>query len=176
MRKAVQITGAALCAAVLMTGCSSGSDGGKKDDKPAGSATPPSQAPAEQPSSPAADAGGQRATAAGLAGGWSNNGKLTDKSLVILSFAQNTVMLSGKTACSGTLVDNSQPATITIKRCQDGSTDYSTGTIKDFDGKSFTVVWASGKQDKMTKAVGGDGKPAGVPGGIAGGLPTKPTS
>ncbi|MFH8789652.1 hypothetical protein [Streptomyces roseoverticillatus] len=175
MRKAVQITGAALCAAVLMTGCSSSSDGGKKDDKPVGGATPTSQAPAEQPSSPAADAG-QRATAAGLAGGWSNNGKLTDKSLVILSFAQNTVMVSGKTACSGTLVDTSQPATITIKRCQDGSTDYSTGTIKDFDGKSFTVVWASGKQDKMSKAVGSDGKPTGVAGGIAGGLPTMPKS
>ncbi|CAM5498578.1 hypothetical protein [Streptomyces abikoensis] len=176
MRKAVQITGAALCAAVLMTGCSSGSDGGKKDDKPAGGATPASQAPAEQPSSPAADAGGQRATAAGLAGGWSNHGKLTENNLLILSFAGNTVMLSGKTACSGTLVDNSQPATITIKHCQDGSKDYTTGTIKDFDGKSFTVAWASGKQDKMSKAVGSDGKPTGVPGGIAGGLPTKPTS
>ncbi|MFE5873132.1 hypothetical protein ACFQ6V_31385 [Streptomyces roseifaciens] len=170
MRKAVQITGAALCAAVLMTGCSSESDGGKKDDKPAGGATPASQAPAEQPSAPAADA--KRATAAELAGGWSNSGKLTDKSLVILSFAQDRVMLSGKTACSGTLVDNSQPATITIKHCQDGSTDYSTGTIKDFDGKSFTVAWASGKQDKMTKAVGADGKPAGLPGG----LPAKPAS
>ncbi|WP_367139523.1 MULTISPECIES: hypothetical protein [Streptomyces] len=174
MRKAVQITGAALCAAVLMTGCSSGSDGGKKDDKPVGGATPTSQAPAEQPSSPAADAGGQRATAAGLAGGWSNNGKLTDKSLLILVFTQNTVTLSGKTACSGTLVDNSQPATITIKHCQDGSTDYTTGTIKDFDGKSFTVAWASGKQEKMSKTVGADGKPTGVAGGIAGGLPTKP--
>ncbi|MFC5147251.1 hypothetical protein [Streptomyces aureoversilis] len=169
MRKAVQITGAALCAAVLMTGCSSGSDGGK-DDKKAGGTTPSSQAPAEQPSAPAADA--KRVTAAELAGGWANGGKLTDKSLVILSFAQDKVMLSGKTACSGTLVDNSQPATINIKHCQDGSTDYSTGTIKDFDGKSFTVTWASGKQDKMSKAVGGDGKPAGLPGG----LPAKPAS
>ncbi|MET9415301.1 hypothetical protein ABZY03_14180 [Streptomyces klenkii] len=170
MRKAVQITGAALCAAVLMTGCSSGSDGGKKDDKPAGGATPASQAPAEQPSAPAAD--GKRVTAAELAGGWSNGGKLADQSIVILSFAQNTVMLSGKTACSGTLVDNSQPATISIKHCQGGGTDYTTGTIKDFDGKSFTVAWASGKQDRMSKTVGGDGKPTGLPGGIQ--IPPKP--
>ncbi|WKU45514.1 hypothetical protein Q3V23_16360 [Streptomyces sp. VNUA116] len=176
MRKAVQITGAALCAAVLMTGCSSSSGGGKKDDKPVGGATPTSQAPAEQPSSPAADTGGQRASAATLAGGWSNNGKLTDQSLLILVFTQDKVTLSGKTACSGTLVTTSQPATITIKHCQDNSTDYATGTIKDFDGKSFTVAWASGKQDKMSKTVGSDGKPTGVPGGIAGGLPTKPKS
>ncbi|MFF7731052.1 hypothetical protein [Streptomyces sp. NPDC008001] len=174
MRKAVQITGAALCAAVLMTGCSSGSDGGKKDDKPAAGTTPASQAPAEQPSSPAADAGGQRATAATLAGGWTNGGKLADQTIVIMSFAGNTVMLSGKTACSGTLVDNSQPATVTIKHCQDGSKDYTTGTIKGFDGKSFTVAWASGKTEKMTKTVGSDGKPTGVPGGIAGGLPKPP--
>ncbi|GGY09070.1 hypothetical protein [Streptomyces hiroshimensis] len=170
MRKAVQITGAALCAAVLMTGCSSSSDGGKKDDKPVGGATPTSQAPAEQPSSPAADA--KRATAAELAGGWSNGGKLADKSIVILVFTQNTVTLSGKTACSGTLVDNAQPATITIKHCQDGSKDYTTGTIKDFDGKSFTVAWASGKEEKMIKTVGSDGKPAGLPDGIQ--IPAKP--
>ncbi|MEU7137161.1 hypothetical protein [Streptomyces sp. NPDC046261] len=169
MRKAVQITGAAIIAAVLMTGCSKSSDDGDKktDAKPsadAGQQTPVGEAPKDKP---ADKPEGKPVTAAELAGGWSNGGKLTDKSIVILSFAQNTVMLSGKTACSGTLVDNSQPATITIKHCQDGSTDYAKGTIKNFDGKSFTVAWASGKEDKMSKAVGGDGKPV-VP------VPAKP--
>ncbi|MEV5241257.1 hypothetical protein AB0K89_19425 [Streptomyces cinnamoneus] len=173
MRKAVQITGAAFIAAVLMTGCSKSSDGGDKkaDTKP--SADAPAQTPggSAKPEAPADEPGKNNVTAADLAGGWSNGGKLTDKSMLILSFAGNQVMLSGKTACSGTVVDNAQPVTINIKHCQDGSTDYATGTIKNFNGKSFTVAWASGKEDKMSKAVGGDGKPA-----LPGGIPAKPSS
>ncbi|MEU2868932.1 hypothetical protein ABZ769_06965 [Streptomyces olivoreticuli] len=160
MRKAVQITGAAVIAAVLMTGCSSQSN----DEKKPGNATPPAAAP-EKPADPAAQvpAKSGNVKAADLKGGWSK-GKLTDKSLLILSFSGNMVMLSGKTACSGTVADTAQPATINITHCQDGSTEYTKGTIKSADAKTLTVAWASGKEDTLTKAVGADGKPAEVPG------------
>ncbi|MEU4212849.1 hypothetical protein AB0F13_23105 [Streptomyces sp. NPDC026206] len=175
MRKAVQITGAAIIAAVLMTGCSKSSDdeGKKTGATPSADAGKQTPGDASKGQTPGGTPGKNNVSAADLAGGWSNGGKLTDKSLVILSFAQSTVMLSGKTACSGTLVDNAQPVTINIKRCQDGSTDYTTGTVKNFDGKSFTVAWASGKEDKFSKAVGADGKPAA---GLPGGIPAKPGS
>ncbi|MGW1076868.1 hypothetical protein [Streptomyces sp. NPDC002537] len=164
MRKAVQITGAALVAAVLMTGCSSQSDDG---DKKAGATAPAAdqqQKPGDTASAPAAPAGGGTVKAAELQGGWAK-GKLMDKSLLILSFSRNLVMLSGKTACSGTVVDTAQPVTIDITHCQDGSNEYAKGTVKSVDAKTLTVAWANGKVDTFTKAVGTDGKPAaGLPG------------
>ncbi|WP_116212547.1 hypothetical protein [Streptomyces olivoreticuli] len=163
MRKAVQITGAALIAAVLMTGCSSQSDG----DKKTGGATPPAAQP-DKPADPAAAKGGN-VKAADLKGGWSK-GKLMDKSLLIMSFSGNMVMLSGKTACSGTVVDTTQPVTINITHCQDGSTEYAKGTIKSVDAKTLTVAWASGKEDTLTKTVGADGKPAAEVPGLPGKL------
>ncbi|MEV6673142.1 hypothetical protein [Streptomyces sp. NPDC051162] len=168
MRKAVQITGAAIIAAVLMTGCGSQSDDGDKNK----SATPPPAAPAK-PADPAAQAPAKGGTvkAADLRGGWSK-GKLMDKSMLILSFSGNMVMLSGKTACSGTVVDSTQPVTIDITHCQDGSTEYTKGTVKSVDAKTLTVAWASGKEDVLTKAVDADGKPAvpvpGAPGKLGG--------
>lgn len=158
MRKAVQITGAAFIAAVLMTGCSSQSDDKDKNK----SATPPAatgqQTPGDAPA-PDAPAKGGNVKAADLRGGWSK-GKLMDKSMLIMSFSGNMVMLSGKTACSGTVVDSAQPVTINITHCQDGSSEYTKGTIKSVDAKTLTVAWASGKEDTLTKTVSADGKPA----------------
>ncbi|MFI1969431.1 hypothetical protein BLA24_14380 [Streptomyces cinnamoneus] len=172
MRKAVQITGAALIAAVLMTGCSKSSDDKGGDKGKETGATAPAD-PAKQPSgAPAADKPAN-VKAADLSGGWSK-GKLSDQSLLILSFASNTVMLSGKTACSGKVNDTAQPVTLDITHCQDGSTEYGKGTVKSFDGKSLTISWASGKEDTLTKTVGADGKPAGLPAGLPTNIPVKP--
>lgn len=161
MRKAVQITGAAIIAAVLMTGCGSESkDGG---DKPA-QATPPADAPKAPSQEPAA--GGGDVTATKLAGGWSK-GKLADKSIMILSFSDKTVMLStaGK-ACAGMVNESAKPVALTFN-CKDGGTQYASATVKSVDANSLTVVWASGTEDTLKKAVGMDGKPAaGLPGKI----------
>ncbi|MFF4223008.1 hypothetical protein ACFYZH_09080 [Streptomyces abikoensis] len=174
MRKAVQITGAAAVAAVLMTGCGSSSDkGGDKSKETGASAPATADSGKPTPGGAATSTPAQRVSAADLKGGWSK-GKLSDQSLLILSFAGNKVGLSGKTACSGTVVDNAQPVTLEITHCQDGSTDYSKGTVKSFDGKSLTIAWASGKEDTLTKAVGADGKPAGLPAGLPAGIPAKP--
>ncbi|MEU1374327.1 hypothetical protein ABZ442_11725 [Streptomyces triculaminicus] len=171
MRKAVQITGAAIFAAVLMTGC--GSSGGEKDKETGQPAPTGASKPADAPKDKPAETPAKQVTATDLAGGWSNGGKLADKSIVVLTFADKIVAISGKSTCTGELVDNAQPVTINVKHCQDGAKDYTTGTIKDFTGKSFTVAWASGKEEKYNKALSADGKPAGV--GIPG-LPAKPGS
>ncbi|MBB5122833.1 hypothetical protein AF335_22155 [Streptomyces eurocidicus] len=163
MRKAVQITGAAIIAAVLMTGC--GSESKKGDgDKPAQATPPadapkaPSQAPAEAPA-----ASGGDVTAAKLAGGW-KKGKLEDNSFLVLSFAGRTAMLSGAgQSCTGMVNDSAKPVTLAFK-CKEGA-QYASGTVKRADAASLTVAWASGTEDTFKKAVGVDGKPAaGLPG------------
>ncbi|UQI43035.1 hypothetical protein M1P56_00855 [Streptomyces sp. HU2014] len=165
MRKAVQITGAAIIAAVLMTGCGSESkDGGAKEPAqatpPADAPKAPSQAPAEDPAKSGGDV-----TAAKLAGGW-KKGKLQDNSFLVLSFAGRTAALSGPgQSCTGTVNDSAKPVTLAFK-CKQGD-QYASGTVKGVDAGSLTVAWASGKEDTFTKAVGTDGKPAaGLPGKI----------
>ncbi|MFI9720410.1 hypothetical protein ACIHFE_12230 [Streptomyces sp. NPDC052396] len=158
MRKAAQITGAAVIAAVLMTGCSKSSDGGdKKADGSASASAQPSQQQDQQPSS---QAPAQDKTTdfniADLKGAWAK-GKLLDNSLVIVSISGNFAMVSaGTDACSGKLAET-RPITMDLK-CQSGKTDYAKGTIKRYDGKSITVAWASGKEDVLEKKVS-DGKP-----------------
>ncbi|MFI9203716.1 hypothetical protein [Streptomyces sp. NPDC053048] len=158
MRKAVQTTGAALIAAVLMTGCGSSGDDKKADTKP--SADAQQSKPADAAKDKPAEAPAKPVTAKDLEGGWANDGKAADKSLMVLTFAEKIVALKGKSTCTGEVVDNAQPVTINIKNCLDGSKDWTTGTVKGFDGKTLTVAWASGKEIKYTKAVGADGKPA----------------
>ncbi|GAA0452583.1 hypothetical protein ACFQ2B_13730 [Streptomyces stramineus] len=161
MRKAVQITGAAIFAAVLMTGCSSEGDDKPSDPK---QSTPPAadqQKPGEKPADTPGSSG--PVTPATLNGGWGNKGQLVDKSLLILSFADKTAMLSGKSACAGKVDYDAKPVTLTFN-CKDGSTDYAKGTVKSVDGKTLVVSWASGKEDTFTKTVGSDGKVTGIPG------------
>ncbi|MBT2384153.1 hypothetical protein [Streptomyces sp. ISL-11] len=159
MRKAVQITGAALIAAVLMTGCGSESGGDKKDE-----ATPAADAPKQTPGdAPAKDpAKGPNTSAAALAGAWSK-GKLADKSMRILSFSGNAAALNAMTyACAGKVVDNAQPVTLTFN-CKNGNTEYAQGTVKSVNANSLTIAWASGKEDTFSKSVDEAGKPNGLP-------------
>lgn len=158
MRKAAQFTGAALIAAVLMTGCGNGGkDGGdaKKNDA-APSAGSGSQ---QQSQAPAADGG---ADAAALQGSWAKGGFLT-KDLVILAVAGDHASVSAapKVACSGKVVTTAKPVTLDLK-CLDGGTEYAKGTVKSVDARSITIAWASGKEDVLKKDTEA-GKPAGLP-------------
>ncbi|GHG76106.1 hypothetical protein [Streptomyces griseocarneus] len=154
MRKAVQITGAAVIAAVLMTGCgSSGDDKDKETGQPAPTgASKPAEAPKDKP----AETPAKPVKAADLAGSWGNGGKHADNSLQTYTFTKNMVVMAGKDTCTGQVVDNAQPVTLTMKNCP-GRT---TGTVKGFDGKSLTVSWEGGKEDKLTKVNGIPGLPA----------------
>ncbi|WP_372410909.1 hypothetical protein [Streptomyces luteireticuli] len=157
MRKAAQFTGAALIAAVLMTGCGSGSkdDGDAKKNDAASSG---SSGSGQQSQAPAAGGDG----AAALQGGWAK-GSLLDKSLMVLAVAGDHASLSvaPKVACSGKVVTTARPVTFELK-CLDGSTEYAKGTVKSVDAKSITVAWASGKEDTLKKDTEAD-KPAGLP-------------
>ncbi|MBO0652077.1 hypothetical protein J1792_04475 [Streptomyces triculaminicus] len=154
MRKAVQITGAAVIAAVLMTGC--GSSGGEKDKETGQPAPTEASKPADAPKDKPAETPAKQVTAADLEGSWTNGGKHGDNSLQSYTFTKSHVVIAGKATCTGQVVDNAQPVTLTMKNCP----GHTTGTVKSFDGKSFTVAWDSGTQDKLTKLAG---LPAGLP-------------
>ncbi|MFI1797659.1 hypothetical protein ACH427_09910 [Streptomyces sp. NPDC020379] len=153
MRKAVQITGAAFIAAVLMTGC-----GSQSDDKDK-SATPPPSAPTK-PAGPAAQdpAEGTGVTgpvegtyAAKIDGtGW---GLVISPSMAALAGAGHV--------CDGTVDHNAKPPTLTLK-CADGDTLRTQGEIVSADGKTLVVSWSSGKKDTFLKTEKG-GAPAGLP-------------
>ncbi|MEC4020035.1 hypothetical protein [Streptomyces sp. H27-D2] len=157
MRKAAQITGAAFCAAVLMTGCSS-SDG--DSDKETGERAPSASG---KPSATAAPDAGGDVKAADLKGGWTTSGLHADKGLLILSIAANDALLVGKTSCTGKVVDTAQPVTLNLT-CKDSGSDYAKGTVKSADAKTLKITWASGKEDTFTKS----DMPSDMPTGLTG--------
>ena len=149
MRKAAQITGAALIAAVLMTGCSSGS---KKDDsssKPTDSASAGS-GDQQQTSNPPAQSGDKAITAAQLAGSWMK-GKPGSPDFLMLAIIQQHASVIDHNTCDGQVIDNAQPVTLTFT-CKDGDKKHAKGTVKSVDGSSLTVAWESGETDTLTKA------------------------
>ncbi|MCD9144966.1 hypothetical protein [Streptomyces albireticuli] len=162
MRRAAQFTGAALVAAVLMTGCGSGGDkdGGKKE----------AGAPSAAPSPPAGDG------ASGGKGGSALDGVYAARSgdgPVGLSVYQGKAALyadSGKRACTGTVGVDKKPVTFTLT-CADGNTDRASGKVDQADGKTLVVSWADGRKDTFSRTgdaaqlpdpakLGGGGLPA----------------
>ncbi|WKX71945.1 hypothetical protein [Streptomyces sp. XD-27] len=135
MRKAAQITGAALFAAVLVTGCSSSDDDGK-GDKNSPTTGGQSNAPAG-----GGDTGG---TASGLytakSGGQPVNLMINDGKAV----------LSSPHACTGTYANNM----LTLK-CVGGNTDRTVGKVTVSDGgKTLKVHWNGLSEDDTFTQVG----------------------
>ncbi|MFH8366311.1 hypothetical protein [Streptomyces sp. NPDC018031] len=160
MRQAARITGAALFAAVLMTGCSSSDDDGKGE----GTA---SKAPAADV--PASGDAGKGVGASDLEGGWATDATHTDQGLLILSVQGGTATLLGKTSCTGK-VEDSRPVKLTLA-CKDGSSDRSDGSVVRGDAESLTISWGSGKESTFKRTVTPDGKPK-LPSGLPTDLPT----
>ncbi|WP_190131273.1 hypothetical protein [Streptomyces mashuensis] len=158
MRKAAQITGAALVAAVLMTGCSSGSD----DKKNKGDATPP---PA--PSATAAPTQGGSGAAGATDGGYAAQ---TADGLVGLSLSAGTATLvsdGGKHLCTGTVRGKS----IDLK-CPDGSTKRTMGLIEKSDATSMVVFWEGGDRETFVKKADAGQLPTALPSALPSNLPT----
>ncbi|MGK5642128.1 hypothetical protein ACSNOK_28005 [Streptomyces sp. URMC 126] len=161
MRKAAQITGAALLAAVLMTGCSSGSD--DKDDKKADAkqdqASGQSAAPV-QGSGPAKSGGSEGKPAAG-----SPEGVYVAQSAegpMALSFGGGHAALvsdGGKRTCTGPVRGKSFTLT-----CTDGSDKRTMGLIEKSDATSLVVFWEGGPKETFTRQSGDSGmKVPGLP-------------
>ncbi|MER5786121.1 hypothetical protein ABT104_31055 [Streptomyces mobaraensis] len=148
MRKAAQITGAALIAAVLMTGCSSGSDDkdGKKDEvKPARSA--------EQSAAPGEGAKGDGAEDKLISSPGGVYLAQSAEGPVALTIAAGQAALAsdgGKRTCSGTVSGKS----LTLK-CSDGGDKRTRGVIEKSDATSMVVFWEGGPKETFTRQSGG---------------------
>ncbi|MFC5149955.1 hypothetical protein [Streptomyces aureoversilis] len=164
MRKAAQIVGAALVAAVLMTGCSSGSDGeGGKDaaksgDKPSasgsrkpaeGGAEKPEQGDAKKPEQGDAKKPAQGGGDADLDGIW-NQQKGYDIVRVTI-FGDRGISDSDKGVCSGP----AQRSGTTVKfdlKCPSPGNPRTKGTATLVDGgKTLSVSWEGGLTETFTK-------------------------
>ncbi|MEU5420255.1 hypothetical protein ACFY1P_26945 [Streptomyces sp. NPDC001407] len=155
MRKAVQITGAAVIAAVLMTGCSSQSDDKDKNI----SATPPASAPAK-PADPAAQDPAKGTGVTGPVDG-TYAAKIDGTGWGLVVSSTMAALAGAGHVCNGTVDHNAKPPTLTLK-CADGDTLRTQGKIVSADGKALVVSWSSGKKDTFLKTEKG-GAPAGLP-------------
>ncbi|WP_171171219.1 hypothetical protein [Streptomyces sp. I05A-00742] len=155
MRGAAQITGAALMAAVLMTGCSNGGDGkkgdGQKDDRAD-----------VQPTRVTQQSGG---AAESKRRGSSREGVFlarTPEGPVALSMAAGKAALvsdGGKRTCTGSV-----DGTSLMLKCTDNDTRRTVGLIEKSDATSMVVSWEGGPKETFVRR--GDGGP--VPGGPKG--------
>ncbi|MCT2592138.1 hypothetical protein LHJ74_19895 [Streptomyces sp. N2-109] len=148
---------AALAAAtMLLSGCGSDDDGGGDESASKDSA---SESPAgggeEAPDKPATE----EVTAMTMQGGWTTEALHADKGLLILVVAEQKAVVTGKSTCTGDVVDNSQPATLDLT-CADGSTDYAKGTVDSLVGEKLSITWESGKKSVFTKT---DADPGSLP-------------
>ncbi|MEV4440480.1 hypothetical protein AB0K09_15935 [Streptomyces sp. NPDC049577] len=137
MRNAVQITGAALLAAVLMTGCSSSSG----DDKNVGQDT---TAPAKQPTTPASSA--PAVPAGSVDGAYAAQTGEGPVGLSLVGGKAAVASEGGKRLCNGT----NHGTSIDVK-CPDGSTKRTKGTIEKAEGTTLVVAWEGGPKDTFTR-------------------------
>lgn len=165
MRTSARITGAATAvaaAALLVSGCgSSGSEG---------HAEPPAAGESSQPEGGGEGGGSAGVDAKALAGGWVTSTTEAD-SVLIMAFAQKTVMLTGAASCTGEAALDKNPVTLDLK-CQAGGEDYAQGTVKSLTGGKLTIEWESGETRTFTRATDESGNPKELPGGLPSGLPT----
>ncbi|MFF5131528.1 hypothetical protein ACFY41_31980 [Streptomyces syringium] len=145
MLKAAQFTGAALMAAVLMTGCGSGSDDGKKKDKETGATAPASDKPGAGGESAQPGAGDP----AKMDGMW-NRQKGTE---IIRVTIMNTTAISASAGavCNGPATKSGTTAKLDLKcNASDNTRAKGTATLS-ADGKKLTVSWDNGPTEDFTK-------------------------
>ncbi|MET7987065.1 MULTISPECIES: hypothetical protein [unclassified Streptomyces] len=145
---------AGLAAALVLTGCSSGSDG--------------SGGPTASPSASATDGagtgGGSGATSAAggkLQGSWltTAGGKAV---VLMINGKQAGLFATGGTVCSGTSSDEASMKMIRLA-CADGSKKRAVGMVDSVSGTTLTVTWSGGLgKETYTKSQGGK-LPTGLP-------------
>ncbi|MBC2878763.1 MULTISPECIES: hypothetical protein [Streptomyces] len=151
MRKAAQITGAALIAAVLMTGCSSGSDdkdGKKADAKPEQSAGR-SAAPGQDGEGAKGD-GSEDKLISSPGGAYLAQSAEGPVALTIVAGQAALASDGGKRTCSGTVSGKSLTLT-----CSDGGDKRTRGLIEKSDATSMVVFWEGGPKETFARQSGG---------------------
>ncbi|MBB1254263.1 hypothetical protein [Streptomyces alkaliterrae] len=146
MRTSARITGAAaamLAAALLVSGCGSGSDSGDKNDKPADQAQTGGTEGGDGGSGDGPDA--KPGTVQGI---WT--AKVDGKDVVLTVVGDGVSMVRDETICSGRLTDAGKP-TLTLK-CPGGQgEDRTNGSVDKVEAKSMTVSWNGGDTDTFVK-------------------------
>lgn len=95
--------------------------------------------------------GGTQSPAAPYQGPWAAGVKSGSGSPMILIFNDTEASLAGpELACQGSLKAAKKPAKLELK-CQDGSDDYTSGTVTELNEKTLTVKWSSGEERKFLK-------------------------
>ncbi|MFD7665200.1 hypothetical protein [Streptomyces sp. NPDC059788] len=147
MRKAAQIAGTAVVAALLLSGCGSGGGGGRSD-----AAGEPGKAPAASPSQPAGDKPADGPSA--LDGAWT--ARTGDSHLTLVIYRGIASMGLGNdsgTACQGKV--ETMGVTMIALKCMGGHATRTMGTVKPgADGRTLKVSWKGGPTDDFTKAEG----------------------
>ncbi|MBB1246643.1 hypothetical protein GL263_24280 [Streptomyces durbertensis] len=144
MRTSARITGAAaamLAAALLVSGCGSGSDDSEKNDKPADQAQTGGTEGGDGGDGPDAKPG----TVQGI---WT--AKVDGKDVVLTVVGDGVSMVRDEAICSGRLTDAGTP-TMTLK-CPGGKgEDRTNGSVDKVEAKSMTVTWNGGDTDTFVK-------------------------
>ncbi|MFE9649020.1 hypothetical protein ACFYO0_33885 [Streptomyces sp. NPDC006365] len=147
---------AGLAAALVLTGCSSDSDGNTAGD----------EASSPQPSAAASSAdadggsGGGAAEADGVEGSWvtSKEGKLI---ALMIEGAKVAMFSTGGSVCSGTARETSGEQKIALQ-CTDGNKDRGQGVIDSVSSSTMKVTWEGFGEETYTRSE--DGKwPEGLP-------------
>ncbi|MFG2523909.1 hypothetical protein [Streptomyces sp. NPDC048527] len=158
MLKRVRIGAAAagVAAALVVTGCSSGSgdggDGGKSKETPQ----------ASDNASAGADTGGSGSGSGGKSGSLQGSWVTTSQGKsVALLISGKKVALVGEHVCSGTAGDEMGMQMLTLK-CVDGNTDRNMGQVKSVDATTLKVSWEGFGDDTFRKTDNGK-LPSGFP-------------
>ena len=149
------VAAAGLMAALVLTGCSSGSGG----DSTSAPSAPASTSTADT----GAGAGSSSAESAGkLEGSWlaTTGGKPV---ALVVNGATAALFTTGGTVCSGTAGEEAGMQMIHLK-CKNGSKGRQTGMVDSVNSKSMKVTWSGGSigAETYTKSEGGKW-PSGLP-------------
>ncbi|MGV9275811.1 hypothetical protein [Streptomyces griseosporeus] len=163
-----RVRGTALAAAVAVAGAvllSACSDGGGSDDGADGGGSPTAGPSSTATAGTGGDTGGgtaaPSASGGGLEGSWlaTTGGKAV---VLVVTGTDAGVFTTGGTVCSGSAGTASGARTIRLK-CNDGSTDRTSGTVAALGKSSLKITWKGGLgTETFTRAEGGE-LPPGLP-------------
>lgn len=151
---------AGLAAALVLTGCSSDSDGNTAGDEASSPQPSAAASSADAEGGSSGGSGGGAAEADGVEGSWvtTKEGKLI---ALMVDGAKVAMFSTGGSMCSGTARETSGEQKIALK-CTDGNKDRAAGVIDSVNSSTMKVTWEGFGEETYTRSE--DGKwPEGLP-------------
>nr|WP_308404467.1 hypothetical protein [Streptomyces sp. ATCC 21386] len=154
---------AGLTAALVLTGCSGGSD--DSATKESSAAPKPSDGADGSDSGGSGDSSGSETE---LQGNWlATTG---GKPVALFVNGGEVAVFAGTSVCSGKVSDEADMQMISLK-CQDGSDDRTEGMVDKVSAKSLTITWEGGVGEETFRKAEGS-MPSGLPTDLPTDLPT----